>query len=136
MTEGGKESRDFHERYAQSLTHAQRRLECEAFGEVRGRTGYTTVEQARSLFDHLRLSSTSKVLELGAGRGWLGIYARQLRGSSVILSDRPIEALREARRYALEARVERGVAGVCANGETLPFASGSFDAALHSDLLC
>ena len=99
-------------------------------GHEVGLNGYTTVEQAQALHEHLALSSPTRLLDVGAGHGWPGSHLAASSGCSLVATDIPVDALRAAKRY-----IGQGSA-VSADGRELPFRPGSFDAVVHADVLC
>ena len=82
----------------------------------------------------LALEPETRLLDLGCGSGWPGIYLAQLSGCSVVLIDRPFTGLRLADRRVHEEGVRGQV--VAASGNWLPFRSNSFDAIVSADVLC
>ena len=74
--------------------------------------------------------------DIGCGRGWPGLYLAARTGCKVVLSDVPMEALRIAKARAVSEELEPRASVVCATAVQLPFASGSFDAIVHTDVLC
>ncbi len=77
-----------------------------------------------------------RLLEVGAGSGWPGLYLATTTGCEVVQTDLPLDGLRIAAARA----VADGLAATCraavADGAALPFETGCFDAILHSDVLC
>jgi cyclopropane fatty-acyl-phospholipid synthase-like methyltransferase len=99
-----------------------------------GASSYTTVDEADDLADRLDLGPGMRLLEVGAGAGWPGVYMAASRGCDLIVTDLAVEGLKIARaRMSAE-----GVAGaaVAAGGERLPFRDRMFDAATSSDVFC
>ena len=92
--------------------------------------------QADTLADKLVLSAGDRLLDLGTGRGWPGLYLAARTGCRVVLTDLPLEGLRVAAdRAASEGLLTRtGVVASAASG--LPFRAGSFDVVIHTDVLC
>ena len=90
----------------------------------------------RTYARELHLSAADRLLDLGSGRGWPGLYLAARTGCRVILTDLPLEGLRvAANRAASEALAARtGVVASAASG--LPFQAGSFDVIIHTDVLC
>jgi cyclopropane fatty-acyl-phospholipid synthase-like methyltransferase len=126
----------FREQYGQRQSEVSGRVEQRALGQDVGGNGYTTIAQAQQLTEALELSTESLLLDLGAGRGWPGTY---LGGSSqcrFVLLDLPLEALRQARAYADDRGISSRMSAICAEGTALPFLPCSFDAVVHSDVLC
>jgi ubiquinone/menaquinone biosynthesis C-methylase UbiE len=101
-----------------------------------GSTGNTTREEAEHVARLLGLRPGMRLLDVGAGAGWPGLYLAGLSGCELALVDLPLEPLRIARaRAAADGMAQRCVVAV-ADGAALPFADASFDALSHSDLLC
>jgi cyclopropane fatty-acyl-phospholipid synthase-like methyltransferase len=92
--------------------------------------------QADALAGGLDLSAGDRLLDLGSGRGWPGLYLAARTGCRVVLTDLPLEGLRVAAdRAAAEGLADRvGVVAAAASG--LPFRAGSLDAVVHTDVLC
>jgi SAM-dependent methyltransferase len=101
-----------------------------------GGTSWTTREEARRLGELLGLAPGTRLLEVGAGSGWPGLYLATTTGCEVTLADLPFEGLRiAAARAAVDGLVDTCHVAV-ADGAALPFETGCFDAILHSDVLC
>jgi SAM-dependent methyltransferase len=84
----------------------------------------------------LELAPGKRLLDVGAGSGWPGLYMAGASGCDIALVDVPFSGL----RIAAERAVEDNLPGECwvaaADGANLPFADDSFDAISHSDVLC
>jgi ubiquinone/menaquinone biosynthesis C-methylase UbiE len=126
----------FREQYDRGKSEVSKRVEQLALGQDVGSNGYTTVAQAQRLSEALEHSTDSLLLDLGAGRGWPGTYLGWSSGCRFVLSDLPAEALQQALVYAEAREVSSQVSAVRADGIALPFAPHSFDAVVHSDVLC
>jgi len=126
----------FRERYGRTRQEASREVERSVLGHDVGVNGYTTVAEAGALVEHLGLSPTSLLLDLGSGRGWPGSYLSRLGGCRVVLTDIPLEALRAAREYVETREVGARARIVAAEGGALPFAPDLFDAISHADVFC
>ena len=125
---------EFEERYRIADEPAVRRVEQRVIGADYGATSYTPRAQADQLGRMLTLDPKTRLLDLGCGAGWPGIYLAKSSGCSVVLIDRPFAGLRAAAR-----RVHReGVHGlvVAASGAWLPFRNDAFDAIVSADVLC
>jgi protein-L-isoaspartate O-methyltransferase len=126
----------FRERYGRPASDATRELEQFVIGGDFGANGYTTVEQAGLLAQRLDLRAGDRLLDVGSGRGWPGMYLAKVTGCSVVLTDIPEEGLVTARRRAaVEGIAERSQA-VASSARRLPFKIASFDAVVHTDVLC
>jgi hypothetical protein len=69
--------------------------------------------QADTLASGLGLSAGDRLLDLGTGRGWPGLYLAARTGCRVVLADLPLDGLRVAavhagslRRFLLLARTD------------------------------
>jgi 16S rRNA G1207 methylase RsmC len=122
--------------YAQPQSEVELRVEREVFGACIGTDGYTTVEEADVLLDRLALSSGARLLDLGSGRGWPGVYLAEESACDVVLTDVPVSAPREALLAARNRRLTGRFAAAAAGGEAVPFKSQAFDAIVHSDVFC
>jgi SAM-dependent methyltransferase len=114
---------------------ARRAVELEALG-FPGAAGYTTRPQVDRLARVLGLRDGMRVLDLGAGAGWPSVYLAARVDAEFVLADLPVGGIARARKRAFS----EGVAGRCrfahASGTRLPFRPRSFDAILHTDVLC
>jgi ubiquinone/menaquinone biosynthesis C-methylase UbiE len=112
------------------------RVERLVIGSDFGADGYTTVAQADELARRLELRPGLRLLDLGCGSGWPGLYLSMQTGCRVVLSDVPLDGLRRARARAVRERLGARCAVVAASGPHLPFTGESFDAVVHTDVLC
>jgi SAM-dependent methyltransferase len=127
---------DFSARYSVSPSRLLDDIERRVLGGSWGANGFTTVSQADHLGAALRLAAGKRLLDIGTGRGWPGLYLAARSGCDVALADLPIEGIQIALRRAAEEEVVRCLGGVVSSAGYLPFAAGSFDAAVHTDVLC
>lgn len=126
----------FQEKYSRPRTRAARQVERAVLGHEVGLNGYTTVEQAGELCDHLNLTVDDDLLDVGGGRGWPGLHIAQESHCRLASTDIPLDALREA-KVNVEARALQADAEViAADGRALPFRSECFDAIVHADVFC
>jgi len=125
----------FTELYSAGRTPALEAVEREAIGAVVGANGYTTLAQAEHLVKVLHLEPGTRLLDIGAGRGWPGLYLAERSGCRAVVTDIPRPAI-----VAANSRAEaRELTGRChlalAAGAALPFRDASFDAVVHTDAL-
>ena len=84
----------------------------------------------------LELRPGIRLLDLGAGSGWPGLYLAKMSGCDIALVDVPLAGLRIAAERAVRDRISSALWIAVADAATLPFRDGSFDALSHSDVLC
>jgi predicted O-methyltransferase YrrM len=126
----------FERRYGIAAAPVTLEVERRVIGGDWGANGYTTMAQADTLASGLGLSEADRLLDLGTGRGWPGLYLAARTGCRVVLTDLPLEGLRlAANRAAAEGLAARASVVVSA-ASGLPFRAGSFDVILHTDVLC
>ncbi len=121
--------------YARPQTKAELAMEMEVFGASEGVRGYTTVAQADALAERLALRPGMRLLDVGAGRGWPGLYLARATGCRVVLTDLPPAALRNGMERARRRRLDRRCSFLAASGTHLPFQPRTFDAVVHTDTL-
>ena len=122
--------------YSRPQSEAELRVEREVFGACIGTDGYTTVEESDVLLDRLTLGPGERLLDLGSGRGWPGVYLAEESGCDVVLTDVPVSAPREALLAARNRGLTGRFAAAATRGEAVPFRSRSIDAIVHSDVFC
>ena len=125
----------FRERYALPTTDLIDQIEERVIGAAWGVNGYTTLDQADELARRLALEPAMRVLDVGTGRGWPGVYYAAAYGCQVVGSDMPFDGLAAALRRARNEGVDRRFSAVVAAGTRQPFRPGSFDAIVHTDVL-
>jgi ubiquinone/menaquinone biosynthesis C-methylase UbiE len=125
----------FTDRYSLGTSSALNAVEKKAIGAVVGANGYTTIAQAEKLLEALDLRQASWLLDVGAGKGWPGLYLSERSECHAVVTDIPRPAVSAARSRGEEL----GLAGRChfalASGSALPFRNASFDAIVHTDTL-
>jgi len=82
------------------------------------------------------LGAGSMVLDIGAGRGWPGLYLSSKAGCAVVMTDVPVEGLVIAHKRARREGLDERAWSVNASARDLPFARETFDAVVHTDVLC
>jgi SAM-dependent methyltransferase len=137
VTAQEQEARDrFADRYRQERVDIVREIEQRVIGADWGANGYTTIAQADDLAERLHLRRGDLLLDLGAGRGWPGLYLAATTGCSVLLTDLPLEALTIANQRVASEHLEARAWCVNASARDLPFPTAAFDAVVHTDVLC
>ena len=125
----------FQDRYSLPVTDAALAVEREVIGANVGANGYTTVAQADALVRNLGLQPGTHLLDIGAGRGWPGLYLAWHAACDVVLTDIPAPGLAAAAARAREQGLADRSSAVRAAAEHLPFQPGTFNAIVHTDTL-
>jgi SAM-dependent methyltransferase len=115
---------------------AVRALERCVLGCDYGGTSWTTRDEAQRVAALLDLRPGLRLLDVGAGSGWPGLYLLTLSGCDAVLTDLPLEGLKAAADRATTDGLADRCGFVVADGAALPFSDASFDAISHSDVLC
>jgi 2-polyprenyl-3-methyl-5-hydroxy-6-metoxy-1,4-benzoquinol methylase len=126
----------FQECYRNTPSLLAGQIERRIIGGDWGANGFTTMAQADTLARELGLSAADRLLDLGTGRGWPGLYLAAKTGCRVVLADLPLEGLRVAANRAASEGLAACTGVVAAAASGLPFRAGSFDAVIHTDVLC
>lgn len=126
----------FEERYRNTPSLLAHQIERRVIGGDWGANGYTTMAQADTLADQLGLSAGDRLLDLGTGRGWPGLYLAARTGCRVVLTDLPLEGLRVAAGRAASEGLDARTGVVASAASGLPFRAGSFQVVIHTDVLC
>lgn len=105
-------------------------------GSDYGGTSWTTRVEADDIGTRLCLAPGKRLLDLGAGSGWPGLYLARRSGCEVTLTDLPVDGLQAAKRRAARDGMTAACGLVAADGASLPFANRTFDAIEHADVLC
>jgi 2-polyprenyl-3-methyl-5-hydroxy-6-metoxy-1,4-benzoquinol methylase len=127
---------DYAERYQmRASSEILDEVEREVIGEAWGANGFTTVTEAEELRRRLDLRADSRLLDVGSGCGWPGLFLARQAGCEVVVTDMPTEGLEVATRRA-EAEGLRSLGAVASSARHFPFAEGSFDAVVHVDVIC
>jgi protein-L-isoaspartate O-methyltransferase len=133
-----KEELDVVERFGKrysTVATATRDLELAVLGSDYGGNGYTPLAQAEALIDALALRPGQRLLDIGSGCGWPGLFLAARTGCAVVVTDLPLPGMQRAL-----ARIRSdGLASswaVVSTARHLPFRPQSFDAIVHTDVLC
>ena len=126
----------FSQRYGEERGDVVRAIELAVIGGDWGANGYTTIAQADQLATMLKLDTGSLLLDIGAGRGWPGLYLAATTGCSVVMTDVPVEGLASARERGQRDGLDDRTWPVNASARDLPFPGETFDAVVHTDVLC
>ena len=135
-----REERAQRERFSEAYLRAQLpvmlSVERSVCGCDYGGTSWTTRDEARRIGALLGLRPGLRLLDVGAGSGWPGLYLAEQSGCDITLVDLPFAGLRIAVDRAVKDRVPGACWVAVADAAGLPFRDGSFDAVSHSDVLC
>lgn len=126
----------FADRYREECVDVVWGIEQRVIGGDWGANGYTTIAQADGLAVRLGLRHGDGVLDVGAGRGWPGLYLATSTGCSVVLADVPLEGLTVAAARIRAEHLDERAWCVNASARDLPFRAAVFDAVVHTDVLC
>src|SRR3990172_7364567 len=126
---------EFVKYYGKRPSRAELAVDREVHGVNAGINSYATPAQADLLAQVLGLGPGVRLLDVGAGFGWPGVYLAEQTGCEVVLTDVPAAGIRGAAARADQQRVAGRCALAVASGTHLPFRSRSFDAVVHTDVL-
>lgn len=122
--------------YAVSEHPVAREVELRTLGSDFGGNGYATLAEVSSLGGILELGPGRRLLDVGAGQGWPGLYLARQTGCTVVLTDVPLEGLVTATRRATREGLGARAWALAAGGPMLPLRTATFDSAVHTDVLC
>jgi cyclopropane fatty-acyl-phospholipid synthase-like methyltransferase len=124
------------EHYVRAQLPAMLSIERRVCGCDYGSNSWTTRTEAELMAAHLQLQPGLRLLDVGAGSGWPGLYMAKTSGCQVILVDLPFAGLQIASQRAANELIPGACSVVVCDAALLPFPAASFDAISHSDLLC
>ena len=126
----------FSDRYVASGAAALIEAEREVLGSDYQANGYTTLSQAEQIGQALALEPGMRLLDLGSGCGFPGLYLADRFGCSVATLD-PVAsgATTAASRAERDDLGDRHLAAI-GLGAALPFRDRVFDALVHVDVMC
>jgi ubiquinone/menaquinone biosynthesis C-methylase UbiE len=122
--------------YVQLQSSVMLSIERDVCGCDYGGNSWTTLIEAQRLGELLGLKPGLRLLDLGAGSGWPGLYLAENSGCDVTLLDIPLAGLQIAADRACADQIAGACWLTCADAANIPFKDASFDALSHSDLLC
>ncbi len=126
----------FSQAYAMSQNPTNLSVERLVCGCNYGAYSLTTRDEARQMAELLGLQRGIRLLDVGAGAGWPGLYMAKETGCDAILVDLPLSGLQVANERAAKDRIIDRCWTAVADGSQMPFRDNSFDAVSHSDILC
>ena len=126
----------FGERYALARHDVNHEVERAVIGGDWGANGYTTMAQADELGRLVDARPGRRLLDVGAGRGWPGLYLAASTGCTIVLTDLPIEGIARAVERAAAERLGERVHAAVASAAHLPLRPSSIDGVVASDVFC
>jgi ubiquinone/menaquinone biosynthesis C-methylase UbiE len=122
--------------YATGAHPIAREVELRTLGSDFGANGYATLAEVDELAHILGLGPGRRLLDVGAGQGWPGLYLAQQTGCDAVLTDVPFEGPAAALRRAARDGTSAAAWPLVARGEALPLRRAGVDAVTHTDVLC
>jgi cyclopropane fatty-acyl-phospholipid synthase-like methyltransferase len=122
--------------YATGAHPVAREVELRTLGSDFGANGYATLSEVDQLIDLLELGPGRRLLDVGAGQGWPGLYLARTTRCAVVLTDVPFEGPAAAAHRAASDGTSDRAWPLLALGQSLPLRRASVDAVVHTDVLC
>jgi phosphoethanolamine N-methyltransferase len=126
----------FEQSYSNLQSAVMLSIERQVCGCDYGGNSWTTRDEAQRIGAMLGLGPGVRLLDVGAGSGWPGLYLAEQSGCDLALIDLPLSGLKIAAERANRDQNSGKYLVACANATNMPFKEASFDAVSHSDLLC
>jgi SAM-dependent methyltransferase len=126
----------FAQQYELVLADVMLAMERDSCGSDYGGTSWTTRAEADYVGRLLDLAPSHRLLDIGSGAGWPGLYLARTSGCDVALTDLPLSGLQIAAKRAVADQLAGACWTAAADGTALPFRDAWFDAISHSDVLC
>ena len=127
---------EFAKDYQLAQTQIMREIQRAVWGCDYGATSWTTRAEAEEVARLLELDPGKRLLDVGAGSGWPGLYLVRATGCDLALVDVTLEGLRIAAKRVVADQLTSQCWVALADGAALPFKNSCFDAISHSDVLC
>lgn len=113
------------------------RIRVQTYGEDLGQTGWMTAAELRRFARLLKITSESRVLEVGCGSGGCALFLARTTGCALTGIDINDSGIRNAGRLASQNGLQARTRFQKVDGSRqLPFAANSFDAVICNDVMC
>jgi SAM-dependent methyltransferase len=107
------------------------------YGDDVGQSGWVTADELERFAGWLQLGPDARLLDVGCGSGGPALRLAERTGATVVGIDLEEEGIATAARLAEERGLADRVRFVRADASgPLPFAGGSFDAVVSTDVMC
>lgn len=127
---------EFGDRYRITSADVFLEIEREVLGTDYQATGYTTRAEADELGQALQLGVGDRLLDLGSGCGWPGLYLAERTGCDLVTVDPVASGARAAHERAGRDGLAARHLAIVGRGEALALRPDSFDAVVHVDVTC